>query len=59
MIGWAIGTFCLRYDINFWASYFKGVEVHMPLIPCFIGAVILGWPATVVAVLTWICSFFM
>lgn len=52
-----IGGLLVRYDVQFWASYFKGTQVAIPMFPCAIAGLFLGEIALPVAIITWLLSF--
>lgn len=55
------GGICLHYDIGFWASQAKHHEVHPSWILCLLGGLFspLGVLAIIVAIVTFICSYFI
>ncbi len=52
-----IGGWAVQYTVEFWASYFKGVAVHVHFLPCAIAGLFLGEIAIPAAIVTWILSF--
>lgn len=51
-----IGALTTRYAVEFWAGYFKGHEVVIPLFPCIIAGLFLGEITIPLAIITWLFS---
>ncbi len=52
-----LGGLATQYTVNFWATYIKGVPVHVPFFPCAIAGLFLGEVAIPAAIATWVLSF--
>jgi hypothetical protein len=55
----AVGTFCVGYTFDYWASYIKGECIDLPYLPRLVAAVFLVGPSIPAAVITWLTSFVM
>ncbi len=55
----AFGGIATHYIIQFWVSYFKGVPIHVPFVPCVIAGLFLGEITIPAAMFTWLCSLFL
>ena len=53
------GGICTEYVVEFWASYFKGVPVHVPFWTCALAGLFIGEITAPLAIVTWIFSFVM
>jgi hypothetical protein len=52
-----VGGLATEYVAEFWASYFKGVPVDVPFLPCAITGFFLGQFTIPTAIATWVLSF--
>lgn len=57
LFGFFVGGYCVKYDVEFWASYIKHTQVIVPFIPCGIAGLVLFEIAVPVAVITWVLSY--
>ncbi|OHA14593.1 MAG: hypothetical protein A3G49_05370 [Candidatus Sungbacteria bacterium RIFCSPLOWO2_12_FULL_41_11] len=52
-----IGGWAVQYTVQFWGTYFKGVPVHVPFLPCMVAGLFFGEVAVPAAIATWVLSF--
>ena len=57
LINLLVGGLATQYVVEFWGSYFKGVPVHVPFLPCAIAGLFLGEITVPAAIATWVLSF--